>query len=69
MDVVRIVLGVVILHEKARSVNPVIMGFSSLLGTCPSEVNMSSPFFHDLLHLATGDVLRHSIQVFVNECE
>ena len=69
MDVIRIVLGVVILYKKARPVNSIIVGFSSLLGTCPSEVNILSPFFLDLHHLVTGDVLRHSIQVFVNECE
>ena len=45
MDVIRVVLRVVVLHEEIRSGDAVIMRVPAFFAACPYEVQVGSGFF------------------------
>ena len=42
VDMVRIVLGVVILEQERRSMDPVVMALTALSGACPSKADLAA---------------------------
>ena len=64
VDVIRVVLRVVILDERGRALDAIIMRFAALQAPGPGEVNLVDPRVSDLLQLPVRDVALHVLDVF-----
>ena len=61
VGVVCVVLGVVVLHQEARSVQSIIVRLSPFRCTGPGKMNVFFPFFLNPVHLNVGEILRHPV--------
>src|SRR5262249_56580241 len=67
VDVVRAVLGVVVLHDEVASLHPVVVTLAVLQPTGPGEVDRRQPRPLDARPLLGGDVGPVAIEVDVDE--
>ena len=68
VNVVGAALGVVVLREKVWPLEPVIVGFSRTMGTCPGEVDLQETLAGELGRLPICQGVRQSVEVHVEKC-
>ena len=67
MDVVGIVLGVVILDQKCRALDPIVVGLSPLERPSPGEMYLVEACAAKLIEARSGDVGGHITRILFDE--
>jgi hypothetical protein len=68
MDVVGVVLCVVVLDEKTRRLEPVVVALARLDAACPSKVDPTQSLLHQPPRLDLGDFVGHAVDVLSDQC-